>query len=499
MNLIARIFVMKSNVHMLTTMPKLRYQSFFVILTIVILFFQSVHANSGDLSSAIKRLVESSRLKQEQLSLILAGPNGEELYKLNEKKKMIPASLTKIITAAAILEKLPVGYQFVTEIKADKSLIQKETLNGPLYLLGGGDAGFVSESMWFLVNEFLRSGIKTIKGDIIVDDSRFDQIRFDSSRDQDRVDRAYDAPIGAMTFNWSAVNIFVRPAEKAGEAARVFADPQNSYIQIVNKAKTVAAGRKTSIEVNNLGYNSKNDTETVVVSGTISADAAEFVAYKSITKPEIWAGLQLIEFLKQRGVSVTGKVKAGTVPARAQSLAQHKSKSVGEIVSDMMKFSNNYIAEILTKNLAFEVKKKQGTMAAGVEVITEFLHKTGVNDFVFSNPAGLSRKNLFQAKDLLLILERVKGQFSIYPEYLTGFPIAGVDGTLKRRIKQQEYAGRIRAKTGHLTGVNGLGGYISDLSGNTYPFIFVFNGSADDAYKSQELFDRILLEFLKVK
>ncbi|MCB0349989.1 MAG: D-alanyl-D-alanine carboxypeptidase/D-alanyl-D-alanine-endopeptidase [Bdellovibrionales bacterium] len=467
---------------------------------LIILFFvlsaQVVFAQVRDKDKSLKKIVESSSISQKNLGLIVANEHGETVFAVNADKKFMPASLTKIITAAAALEKFEVGHQFMTSVLAERSKIKKSILSGDLYLRGGGDAGFVSESMWFLVNEFMRSGIREVSGDIIVDDSRFDSVRFDLSRDQDRVDRAYDSPIGAMTFNWSAVNIFVRPGAKSGEPAVIFADPESEYIRIINKTKT-SAGSKSSIQVSNLGYNKKYKAEEIMVSGTMGLSASEFVSYKSITKPEVWAGQQFREFLKRRGVVVKGSVSSGVTPKSAEVVATYKSKPIGDLVYSMMKFSNNYIAEILTKNLGVEIKGEPGTMEKGVDVLRAYLKESGVKDAEIFNPSGLSRKNKFAPNDILRILLKVKNNFKVYPEYLSSLPIAGVDGTLKRRMGKDELNGQVRAKTGHLTGVAGLGGFASAPSGEMYSFIFLYNGGAKETYDSKVLFDKLVLELLK--
>lgn len=442
------------------------------------------------------RIVQLSGLQQKKLGLVIADEHGQIILGVNEDKQFIPASLTKIITAAAVLDKLPVGHQFITSVLAESKHVKNSKLTGDLYLRGGGDAGFVSESMWFLVNEFKRTGITEISGDLIVDDTRFDDVRFDLSRDQDRVDRAYDAPIGAMTLNWSAVNVFVRPGISVGASARVFADPDSSYISLVNKAKTVS-GNKTKIEVSNLGFNSKTGVEEIMVSGSIGVAANEFVSYKSITKPEIWAGEQFKGFLQQRGIQLSGKVQRGTVPKSASVLASNKSKPVSDMVYSMMKFSNNYIAEILTKNLGAEIVGVPGTMEKGIQVLRSYLKENGMSDAEIYNPSGLSRKNKFKPNDFVKILLKIKNNFRVYPEFLSSLPIAGVDGTLKRRFGNEGISGHVRAKTGHLSGVSGLSGFASSDSGQIFSFVFLYNGGVDEAYKAKDLFDKLILEVLK--
>src|SRR5690606_23121085 len=155
-------------------------------------------------------------------------------------------SLTKIVTAFAVLQNLGPSAKLQTTLWAENEPVNG-VLKGDLVLKGGGDSGFVSETMWFLVNEFLRTGVKRIEGTIVVDDSEFDGTRTDKSRDPVRVDRAYDAPVGAMSFNWNSISIFVRPSQ-AGSPPTVILDPIDNGYKVKNKAKTVA-GSASNIQV----------------------------------------------------------------------------------------------------------------------------------------------------------------------------------------------------------------------------------------------------------
>ena len=204
----------------------------------------------GVLKKRLRRAIKKSKLRESTLGVFIsvnAPGKPRVIYNLNAQKPRIPASLTKIVTAVVALNEFPPNHKFHTRL-VSTGKIHGDVLKGDLILKGGGDPGFVSETMWFLVNEFVRTGIHRIEGDIIVDDSYFDTIRFDSSRDPARVDRAYDAPIGAMSFNWNSLNIFLRPSKKVGDPIRVFTDPKNEYFHVINRSKTVK-GRRKRLEV----------------------------------------------------------------------------------------------------------------------------------------------------------------------------------------------------------------------------------------------------------
>lgn len=449
---------------------------------------------STSAEEVFNRNLKKYSLDKANLGVIVSTGEGDHskiILSVNSEKKMIPASLTKIVTASGVLEHYLPGSKFKTQLLLDARPISKK-IPGPLYLKGGGDPAFVSENLWFLVNYFKRSGVEIIDGDIVVDDSLFDDVRFDESRQDARVDRAYDAPVGAMSFNWNSVNVFVRPS-KSGEKAHVILDPENEYTILENRTKTVT-GKKINIEVSR---GRKGMQDVLTVNGTIGGDVVEHVIYKNITRPDLWSGHQLRSFLLQRGIKVTGGVRNGRVPSKAVVVAESESKPVEDIVADMNKFSNNYVAEMLCKNLGLK-KGQPGTIENGMQVLRDHLKQIGVkgDHYELYNPSGLTRDNKMTPVALWQVLKHLREDFRVQPELLKSLPIAGVDGTLKRRMKGSSAERWVRAKTGLLTGVAALGGYAGrKRDGETLTFVLIYNGSADDA-KVRQFYDDLLVELV---
>lgn len=421
-------------------------------------------------------------------TILIAETPEKVVFQNQEMKVLIPASVTKIATAAAVLKHFPPGTKLKTQLWATAP-IEGEALKGSLYLKGAGDPGFVSETMWFLVNHFVRTGVKTIEGDIVVDDTMFDDLRFDPSRQKERVDRAYDAPTSAMSFNWNSVNVFVRPGAKAGDPARVYLDPENGYTELKAKVETGKAGSSSNITVD------RDETkagDVLIVRGKIAADGSEVTVFKNITKPDLWAGANLKSFLAQRGIKVTGAVKSAKVPNGARLVGEADSKPVEQMIADMDKFSNNYVAEMLTKNLG-SLKAQPGTIANGMSLIREHMKSLGIpeNEYVLLNPSGLTRDNRLSARALWKVLWDLKSQLLYEPEFLTSLPIAGIDGTLKKRMRGTPAERWVRAKTGFLTGVVSLAGYAGRRDGRVIPFVLIYNGSADEG-KVRSAFDEVM-------
>lgn len=456
-----------------------------VVIFVVIFNLSPAYAKKNKISvkpnDSVSAILKKFGLQTEHLSLLIQNDE-ETVQEINAKQKKIPASVSKILTSYAILKKFPLGSKFLTRLYSDGK---------NLYLKGGGDPSFVSENMWFMVNEFLRSNIKTIEGDLIVDDSLFDQVRFDESREDRRVDRAYDAPVGAMSFNWNAVNIFIKPGNQ-GQKAIVYVDPDNNFFELQNNTQTVLGSVKKELVVS-----IQNKERKITVSGDVLLGSKELAVFKNIQDPEVWSGYNLKAFLKQRGVEVKGNIRSGKTPNSALLIVSVDSKNLSYILSDMNKFSNNYVAEMLTKDLVIEDGKTNASLKEGVQVIKNYLNKIDLTnkDFEIENPSGFTRNNQISAYALTKILTTIKNDFSMFPTFLESLPIAGIDGTLKKRMKGTVAEGWVRAKTGYLDGVVSLAGYAARNDGAVLSFSFLYNGPRDEKIV-REAFDQILISSL---
>ena len=461
----------------------------FLCLFLIVTSAQQCFADA--LGERLKNVIKKHHFNEQTLGLYIED-EGKEIFNVNANRLMVPASLTKIVTGAAVLNAFPLNKKFETKLLAKAPIVQG-ALKGDLCLKGGGDPSFVSEKMWYLVNEVKRTGLTNIEGDISVDATRFDEELFDSGRESVRVDRAFDAPISAASFNWNSTNIFIRPGAAVGASARVFLDPENEYLELENKTKTVAKSGIKTLEASRV---KAGDHDKIIVSGSISDNAPEAVIYKSISNPNLWIGMHLKEFLKQRGITLKGKVKVAACENGANAIAISPSKNLNEILSDMLKFSNNFVAEMLAKNLAAENSASPAKMKDGIEEIKKYMDIVGFarKDYTLENVSGLTRDNRFTAKQLALVLNTIKNDFLIFPEFLSGLPIAGVDGTLKNRMKKGEQT-LVRAKTGYLDGVVGLAGYIGRKNDSPLIFVFMYNGDYDHGSAARPLFDDLINQF----
>ena len=502
------------------------------------------------LAGVLEQRRRKSGLSRSQLGIVVGDSEGI-IYALNKKKRFIPASLAKIWTAGALLDLLPPAKRFYTRFLMEKSKqsppsalnppppleVKKHppspipsapfkakappssrfiypplplgggeggvgfTLNGPLYLKGGGDPSFVSESLWNLVNNLTRTGLKRVKGDLLVDDSLFQKPfkakggRFDKSLPQQSgALPPYEAPAGALSFNWNAVNLYVRPGVKAGGRARVAAGPSSLYFSSIKNNVVSVGGQKgkgLSVDIIERAGGLKNILKlSGEVSSSVSLGSRERLFYRSISHPALWTGANAVFFLKNRGIVIEGRVRRGKVPSKAVVLAEWPGKTLSQNIRLMMKYSNNYMANMLVQGLSAELSGEGGSIKKGLKILKKYMkNQFGVSskEYRLFQPSGLGRGNRIQPRHLWKVLKYWQ-QHPLQPEFESALPLAGLDGTLRRRFIMPGLTGRMHAKTGRLSGVSGLAGYVNAASGKKYTFVFMFNGPAKKQAQAETLF-----------
>ena len=442
----------------------------------------------------IEQAIETSGIPVSNLGVVVADAT-TVLFQLNGEQLFNPASLTKIFTTSALLDSLSPALQFKTEFLSDHP-VNDSTLKGNLYLRGGGDPSFVSESLWNLVNNLSRTGVRTIEGELILDDSRFDSKKR-STRLETSSRAPYNAPIGALSFNWNTANIYVRPGEQPDQSVDLYIDPSPLYFSTIqNEAKTTKQSRNSSLTVS-IQENENSNRESLTLRGHIPLFRKEKLIYNNISYPALWTGWNTIDFLTQRGITFKNganqdRVNKGVTPNTARVLAQWNGKTLSENVRLMMKYSSNFMVDMLVKNLAVEKGKTPGSLHEGLKIINHHIHhQLGIpnEEYQLEEASGLSRNNRFQAIHLLKAFLYWENH-PLQPEFESSFAIAGQDGNLQRAFSNTLNA-KMYAKPGRLNGVSGLAGFFKTPTGKKIFFIFLFNGSTQQQAKADLLLNRL--------
>jgi D-alanyl-D-alanine carboxypeptidase/D-alanyl-D-alanine-endopeptidase (penicillin-binding protein 4) len=400
---------------------------------------------ASDITS-LQSILRVFGLKTEQVGIEVEDVH-EVLLSINDRRPMIPASLTKIVTGAAALELLGPQYQFRTQLLTD-GVLKNGLLQGSLYLKGCGDPSFTAEKLPALVEQLSAKNIKRIQGNLVVDNFRFQDPNFTS------IDK-----VKHMIGSW----------DRKGYPLFVIMEPALTFAPLSEgRVRSIITPRKNR----------------------------DFAVYLNMNQPDLWTGQKFLSLLKNAGIELSGRVERGRTPSSIELMAEVSSPLSG-IVSQMMKASSNYYAEMLARNFAAEKNPNPVSTQQGMQRIQEFLDHVGIarSDYRIRSGAGFSKQNFISARNLLKVLNHMKEEKTIFPLFKNSFAVAGMDGTLEDRMKNTTARGKIFAKTGHLKGVVGLAGYAQRMDGTLLTFVFMYNGPRPSRIV-ETAFDRLCVSLL---
>jgi len=422
---------------------------------------------------------------------------GASLYQFQNDRLFIPASNLKLITTAAAMKYLGPNYRFITELWTSGK-VRDEVLHGDLYLKGFGDPKLVTEQMWLLANRLRNLPIRQVTGDLIADDSYFDRVRRVKTWKKKFGPQPFNAPLGALSFNFNTVTVFIMPGPKVGAKPVVVVDPDTDYIRISNRATTLRAGKRNRLIVNRLGRDGFNE---IALTGGIPRNGGRSRYFLNITDPPYYTAKVLKRFLEKAGVEVAGKIKTGVLPKDAELLVQHESESLALILRGLNKFSNNFVAEQVLKTLGAWAFGAPGSTDNGIRVIARYLQTLGISpdEYTLMDGSGLSRQSRLSPDHIVRVLRDVDADMGIYPEFIASLAIMGQDGSAKERMNDRPNGQRVRVKTGTLNGVSSLSGYFQSDGGERFAFSILMNDLKCGNNAAVSLQDKILMEGLAFK
>jgi len=436
----------------------------------------------------LDRLMADKALASAKTSVyVLDAETGGSLYARNPDLPLKPASNMKLVTAAAGIGLLKPEYQFRTVFYAARQPDPAGVVRGDFYIKGGGSPGLVGEQWWMIARRIRALGVKKIEGDLVGDDTFFDDVRRGPRWPSAAVDNPYNAPVGALSCFYNAVGVTVRPTA-AGKPPAVVLEPFESFFKVVNRAVTAGSGVHLSVDRR---WNGKQNV--IVVGGRIGTYSEPYTAYRNVEEPTLYTLAAFREAAAKEGIEIAGVDRRGTVPAGTPVLYTHLSQSLAELVHDMNKNSNNFMAESILKTIGAEMAEPPGTSAKGAAAVIDYLGKLGVDTkgIVIADGSGLSSDNRLTARALARLLLATHDDFHAAPEFLSSLPVGGIDGTLDRRMNQSAATRNIRAKTGRINGVTTLSGYAWNKKGRLVVFSILVNDVGSQEWAATHLIDEL--------
>jgi D-alanyl-D-alanine carboxypeptidase/D-alanyl-D-alanine-endopeptidase (penicillin-binding protein 4) len=433
---------------------------------------------AGAAPADVTQAIAAQRLPPSAVSFAIIDPeSGRLLVSQNPDVPRSPASTVKVVTTFVALDLLGPSYIWHTRA-AVRGALNQGALDGDLILEGGGDPYMTLERWWSFAGALRAKGLKTIHGDIVVDDTAFALPAADPGDFDGRPNRSYNVVPNALMVNFQSIEFRVVP-DAAARHVNIIASPSPGNLAIENRVRFVggrcgAAAARVDFKVASARW------DQVIFSGALSPKCAERSFTRVLLQPNTYAYGTFVELWKELGGEFTGKLRVEAAPADAQTLLSFDSLSLGEIVRLTNKFSSNLMARHLLLTMGAERSDGPATLEKGAAAMADWGRQHGLDlqDMDIDNGSGLSRRTRISVLQMAKLLS-VAYHSRYAPEFLASLPLAGIDGTLRSRMRATP-AGAVRLKTGHIDGVSGVAGYVTAASGKTYVLVSLINHARAD-------------------
>lgn len=425
------------------------------------------------MSDKISQVIDSSEFANARWGIIVISLKDGRIVVARDAQKLFnPASIQKTITSIVALDKLGADFRWKTSVISSNQIESDGTLNGDLILYGQGSPDYNTEGLKNLLNQLEAKGLKRVKGNIVGDESYFKGDSLGDGWAWGEIQWYYGAEASALSFNENQITLNLNGNKPS---------TSTKFVQLSGETKPVqdieVVGVKRGLGDNNIyiwGYGNSLDAKV------------------SVYNPSLWAATALKEALESRGIKIEGEAKsvdwksAEKIDAeKANELAKVESQTLGEIVHKMNKDSVNLYAELILRTLGKKfgetapndnpkIQKLRGDDSAGASVIAKWLKDNNISSDEVSihDSSGLSRLDFVTPETFgKAIVFANQAKFS--DVFKNSLPISGTDGTLRGRLPNLR--GKVFAKTGTITYVNSLAGFVNASNGETYAFTIIVN------------------------
>lgn len=418
----------------------------------------------------------------EVLRLGSSSGDAKVLYSKNADVPRMPASNLKLITTAAALNRLGVDFKFRT----------KCMLRGNDVILVGdgdptlGDSDLLEGTGWGTTTvfehwaaELKKRGVSSV-GNVVVDDSVFDQVFLHPHWSQNQYMQPHSAEISGVSLNANLVTVTVKGK---GKPAEYSLDPASRAMDVKD---TCDVGNQNRVVITR-----EKDDATLLIRGEIKSGSSG--TYQcTVHDPALFAAGALADVLADKGINVTGKVLRDRAGAEREGgvVIGINETPLPVVVSHANKVSQNLYAESLCKRLGYAATGQPGSWANGTAAVGDYLRKVGVpaNEFKLDDGCGLSRGDAISPHAICQVL--ASNYYGATKDvYMKSLSVGGVDGTLEHRFTERDLKGKVFAKTGFIEGVSALSGYLQAKDGNYYAFSILINGippKSNSIYKEYE-------------
>ncbi|NGP86773.1 D-alanyl-D-alanine carboxypeptidase/D-alanyl-D-alanine endopeptidase [Fodinibius halophilus] len=464
-----------------------------------------VVAQSNSSQPDIRHTIEQSLANDAFWSVVVRDSTGQILERYNDEKLVRPASNIKLLTSAAILDELGPDYTFKTKIYGI-GYQAGGTWEGDIIIRGSGDPSisgtFYNEDRFHVFDKFYSAidsmGIQKINGNLIGNTAFFDEQPYPEGWSWQDLSFYYGVEISALSFNNNAVDLRVYADVQIGEKPRIEWFPfDTKYVSFVNEQ--VITPRGTEYDEY---YRRLLGTNTILLRSKLPKGYIEKESLSILNAPRFFLDT-FKKYLEYGDVSVNGRIivdpqEVNWNSKRYKLLTQHESKPLKKLLTRVNKKSDNFYTEMLLKTVAAEHYNARGNTELGLSLVEDFAvaMKMDTTKLEMNDGSGMAANTLVSVDDLsqMLIKMQEHPHFNIYKKSLS---IAGVDGSLKNRFVNTPLEGKLFGKTGYVSGVRSISGYMNAKSGQTLAFSVVTNNYTDKTSYIDYVQDKLIKQLYK--
>ena len=424
------------------------------------------------LPPAVATALARAQVPREALAAVVVDVEGREPPRLALQPDALlnPASVMKLVTTQAALELLGPAFVWETPVYLD-ARPEAGRLRGNVNIKGQGDPKLVAERLWLLMRRLRAQGIGVIVGDIVLDRSAFALAPHDAAQFDGEPWRPYNVAPDALLLNYKAMTLAFVPDAAAG-VAHISHEPPLAQLEVPASVPLAPDGTpcgdwRTALRAD------LASAGRIALAGSYAASCGERQWSIAPADPQGFAARAVEGMWRELGGKLTGQVRDGTVPPGLAPAFSVQSPALAEVVRDINKYSNNVMTQQLFLTLALQ-RSGQGSLAGARSLLARWWdERSGApGTLVVDNGAGLSRDARLSAHALARMLQRAWAS-PVMPELMASLPIAGVDGTLRRRPSQA--SGAAHLKTGTLRDVTAVAGYVLGASGRRHVLVAIVN------------------------
>ena len=457
-------------------------------LGFVLALAAALPATAQSLPNEVDAALARAKVPRDAVTMLVVDADGLHAPRLAWRSQVPvnPASIMKLVTTYAALDLLGPAFTWTTPVYVDGP-VRNGMLEGNLYIKGQGDPKLVIERLWLLLRRVQGLGIQGINGDIVLDRSAFEVAEADPNAFDGEGQRPYNAAPDALLVNFKSVVMNFAP-QRGAQFAQVSYEPPLAGVAM-QATVPLAAGECGDWRSALAGE--FTDPARLAFAGSYPAACGDRTWAVAYADPRGYSARAIGGLWAEMGGRLRGQVRDGRVPAELRPAFEASSPPLAEVIRDINKYSNNVMAQQLFLTLGLQ-QKKRGTLDASRATLRQWWNDrvgTGEGQPVFDNGSGLSMEGRVTAAGLARMLQ-VAWRSPVMPELMSSLPIAGVDGTLRRRQLRSGATAHLKSGTMPEYGVAGLAGYVDGASGKRYVLVAIANHT--NAAAARAAFDALV-------